>query len=102
MLYTVSAVPRVTPPFSPLRIPLPESWFGPTTFLRDLHATDVARAVRHGHFVMARLDEHGEQQSLGDRVNQTGGNIHAAALSGDVEPDVVQIGPGLWRYPVRH
>src|SRR5690349_10031453 len=31
--------------------------FGPTTFLWDVHAPDVARAARPGHFVMARIDE---------------------------------------------
>ena len=38
--------------------------FGPTTFLWDVQAPDVARAVRPGHFVMARLDEHGERIPL--------------------------------------
>ena len=38
--------------------------FGPTTFLWDVRAPDVARAVRPGHFVMARLDEHGERIPL--------------------------------------
>ena len=33
--------------------------FGPTTFLWDVKAPDVARAARPGHFVMARIDEHG-------------------------------------------
>ena len=37
-----------------------------------------------------------------DPVNQAGGNIHAAAFFGDVKPDVIKIGFGLWRYPVRH
>ena len=38
--------------------------FGPTTFLWDVHAPDVARAARPGHFVMARIDEHGERIPL--------------------------------------
>ena len=35
--------------------------FGPTTFLWDVQAPDVARAARPGHFVMAGIDEHGER-----------------------------------------
>ncbi len=38
--------------------------FGPTTFLWDVSAPDVARAARPGHFVMARVDEHGERIPL--------------------------------------
>jgi glutamate synthase (NADPH/NADH) small chain len=38
--------------------------FGPTTFLWDVHAPDVANAARPGHFVMARIDEHGERIPL--------------------------------------
>jgi len=38
--------------------------FGPTTFLWDVNAPDVARAARPGHFVMARIDEHGERIPL--------------------------------------
>lgn len=38
--------------------------FGPTTFLWDVEAPDVARAARPGHFVMARIDEHGERIPL--------------------------------------
>src|SRR4051812_9633030 len=38
--------------------------FGPTTFLWDVTAPDVARAARPGHFVMARIDEHGERIPL--------------------------------------
>jgi homotetrameric NADPH-dependent glutamate synthase len=38
--------------------------FGPTTFLWDVLAPDVARAVRPGHFIMARLDRHGERIPL--------------------------------------
>lgn len=38
--------------------------FGPTTFLWDVQAPDVARAARPGHFVMARIDEHGERIPL--------------------------------------
>jgi homotetrameric NADPH-dependent glutamate synthase len=37
---------------------------GPTTFLWDVEAPDVARAARPGHFVMARIDEHGERIPL--------------------------------------
>jgi hypothetical protein len=28
--------------------------------------------------------------------------IHAAAFFGDIKPDVIKIGFGLWRYTVRH
>jgi homotetrameric NADPH-dependent glutamate synthase len=38
--------------------------FGPTTFLWDVQAPDVARAAQPGHFVMARIDEHGERIPL--------------------------------------
>jgi len=38
--------------------------FGPTTFLWDVKAPDVARAARPGHFIMARIDEHGERIPL--------------------------------------
>ncbi|HYW42824.1 MAG TPA: NADPH-dependent glutamate synthase [Bryobacteraceae bacterium] len=38
--------------------------FGPTTFLWDVHAPDVARAACPGHFIMARIDEHGERIPL--------------------------------------
>jgi glutamate synthase (NADPH/NADH) small chain len=38
--------------------------FGPATFLWDVNAPDVARAARPGHFIMARIDEHGERIPL--------------------------------------
>jgi len=38
--------------------------FGPTTFLWDVNAPEVANAARPGHFVMARIDEHGERIPL--------------------------------------
>src|SRR5579862_9289256 len=38
--------------------------FGPTTFLWEIGAADVARAARPGHFIMARIDEHGERIPL--------------------------------------
>src|SRR4029077_2117708 len=38
--------------------------FGPTTFLWDVKAPDVARAARPGHFVMVSIDEHGERLRL--------------------------------------
>jgi glutamate synthase (NADPH) small chain len=38
--------------------------FGPTTFLWDVKAPDVARAARPGHFVIVRVDEHGERIPL--------------------------------------
>ena len=38
--------------------------FGPTTFLWEVGAPDVARAARPGHFIMARIDEHGERIPL--------------------------------------
>jgi homotetrameric NADPH-dependent glutamate synthase len=38
--------------------------FGPTTFLWDVKAPDFARAARPGHFIMARIDEHGERIPL--------------------------------------
>ncbi|HXB73275.1 MAG TPA: hypothetical protein VNY05_33870 [Candidatus Acidoferrales bacterium] len=43
-----------------------------------------------------------KKEPAGDRVNQAGGNIHAAAFFGDVKPNVIKIGFGLWRYTVRH
>ena len=38
--------------------------FGPSTFLWDVKAPDVARAARPGHFIMARIDERGERIPL--------------------------------------
>lgn len=38
--------------------------FGPTTFLWEVAAPDVARAARPGHFVMVRIDERGERIPL--------------------------------------
>jgi homotetrameric NADPH-dependent glutamate synthase len=38
--------------------------FGPATFLWDVSAPEVARAARPGHFVMTRIDEHGERIPL--------------------------------------
>jgi glutamate synthase (NADPH) small chain len=38
--------------------------FGPSTFLWDVEAADVARAARSGHFVMVRVDELGERIPL--------------------------------------
>jgi len=38
--------------------------FGPSTFLWDVEAPDVARAARSGHFVMVRIDERGERIPL--------------------------------------
>ena len=38
--------------------------FGPTTFLWDVEAPEVARAARPGHFVMVRIDERGERIPL--------------------------------------
>jgi len=38
--------------------------FGPKTFLWDLAAPDLARAARPGHFVLVRIDEHGERIPL--------------------------------------
>src|SRR5579862_4322350 len=38
--------------------------FGPTTFLWEVGAPDVARAARPGHFIMARIDERGERIPL--------------------------------------
>jgi glutamate synthase (NADPH/NADH) small chain len=38
--------------------------FGPSTFLWEVNAPDVARAAQAGHFVMARIDEHGERIPL--------------------------------------
>ncbi len=38
--------------------------FGPATFLWEVQAPDVARAALAGHFVMARIDEHGERIPL--------------------------------------
>jgi len=38
--------------------------FGPSTFLWEVSAPDVARAARPGHFVMVRIDAHGERIPL--------------------------------------
>lgn len=38
--------------------------FGPVTFLWDVHAPDVARACRPGHFLMVRIDDTGERIPL--------------------------------------
>jgi NAD(P)H-flavin reductase len=38
--------------------------FGPTTFLWEVEAPDVARAAKPGHFIMARTDERGERIPL--------------------------------------
>ncbi|MGA2040070.1 MAG: NADPH-dependent glutamate synthase [Bryobacteraceae bacterium] len=38
--------------------------FGPTTFLWEVAAPDVSRAARPGHFIMARIDQHGERIPL--------------------------------------
>ena len=38
--------------------------FGPATFLWEVAAPDVARAARPGHFIMARIDQHGERIPL--------------------------------------
>lgn len=38
--------------------------FGPTTFLWEIGAPDVARSARAGHFVMARIDERSERIPL--------------------------------------
>jgi hypothetical protein len=43
-----------------------------------------------------------KEETAGDRVNQASGGGNAATLSGDVKPDVIQIGLGLGRYPLRH
>jgi hypothetical protein len=41
-------------------------------------------------------------ESISDGVHQVCGDIHAAAFSGDIEPDVVQIGFGSWSDKVCH
>ncbi len=38
--------------------------FGPTTFLWEVAAPEVARAAWPGHFIMARIDQHGERIPL--------------------------------------
>ena len=38
--------------------------FSDVTFLWDVHAPDVAKAARPGHFVMVRLNEGGERIPL--------------------------------------
>jgi homotetrameric NADPH-dependent glutamate synthase len=38
--------------------------FGPVTFLWDVEAPHVAKAARPGHFLMVRIDEHGERIPL--------------------------------------
>lgn len=51
----------------------------------------------------SNIGEAGQKnESAGDRVYQAGGNIHAAAFSSDVKPDVIKVSFGLRRYTVRH
>ena len=51
----------------------------------------------------ASLGEVGQEaKSVGNGVNQSGGNIHAAAFLADIEPDAVKIGFNSWSYKVGH
>ena len=43
-----------------------------------------------------------KNETAGDCVYQAGGNIHAAAFSSNVKPDVIKVSFGLRRYTVRH
>jgi hypothetical protein len=43
-----------------------------------------------------------KNETAGNRVNQTGRNIHAATFFGYVDPNVVKISLGPWRYTMRH
>jgi len=43
-----------------------------------------------------------KKKPVGDGIDQAVGDFDTAALLGDVKPDVVQVGPGSRRYPVRH
>jgi hypothetical protein len=38
--------------------------FGPATFLWEVEAPRVARAAQPGHFLMVRVDEHGESPAV--------------------------------------
>ena len=46
------------------KILLKREQFSDVTFLWDVHAPDVAKAARPGHFVMVRLNEEGERIPL--------------------------------------
>jgi hypothetical protein len=41
-------------------------------------------------------------ESVRDGVHHSSGDIHAAALPGNIEPDIVEAGFGLWRNKVGH
>jgi hypothetical protein len=50
-----------------------------------------------------RIREAGqEEKTPGDGVDEAGGGFHAAALLCDMEPDIVKVGFGPWRYTVSH
>jgi hypothetical protein len=42
------------------------------------------------------------KKSVGDGIDQMVGDFDASALFGDVVPDTVEVGCGLWRDAVRH
>ena len=70
--------------------------YSPTEALRDPAPKSSSRAP-------SNIGEAGQKKEAArDRVNQAGGNIHAAAFLGGVKPDVIKIGLGLWRDAVRH
>src|ERR1039458_3646923 len=51
----------------------------------------------------SRVREAGEEkETVGNPVNQPGGNIHVAAFRCHVKPDLVKIGFSLSGYTVRH
>ena len=66
--------------------------------------SEAARAV--SKIVIAEapcVREVGKQEkAMSDGIDQAAGNIDAAALTGDVEPDVVEVGFGARGYTVRH
>src|SRR5580693_9802141 len=48
--------------------------------------------------LVAKGERRRENETAGERVDQAGGDIHAGALPGDMEPDVIKIAFGQWRY----
>ena len=70
--------------------------FGPATFLWDVHAPDVARAARAGHFVMVRIDERGERIPLTVAdYDVAGGTVTVVVQAvGKTTHEMMQLKPG--------
>jgi hypothetical protein len=43
-----------------------------------------------------------KKETVGDRVDQAGSNLHAGAFLGDIKPDVIKISFSVRRYTMRH